>query len=330
MLKRAIIILVSIGLFVSADFLPVYAATATNPTDSGQALEIAPPVISLTVNPGQITTIPIYLRDISKTRLIVTGEANDFIAAGEDGTPKILLDPTEVSPYSMKNWVKNLPSLNLIPREVKAMTITLAVPQDASPGGHYGVIRFTATPPDLNDTGVSLSASLGALLLITVSGKITENVSVQQFAASKDGHVSSFFESAPFDLVEVFKNNGNIHEQPTGQIIVKDMFGRTFTGVNVNAPPRNVLPGSSRKFTQALDSHAIGTAMMFGRYTADMKITYGSARTVITSTISFWVIPYKIIAAVAIGGVLAFFVLRFVIRRYNRHIITQSQRSRRR
>src|SRR5579872_6683381 len=61
----------------------------TNPS-YGQALEIAPPVVELTANPGQSINTQIYLRDISSGPLIVSGEADDFAAAGENGTPKIL------------------------------------------------------------------------------------------------------------------------------------------------------------------------------------------------------------------------------------------------
>lgn len=332
MLKRLFITLTLITLvaFLSGASPAVLAATQTNPSNAGQALEIAPPIVNLTVNPGQTVQTSIYLRDIAKTNLIVTGQANDFVASGEDGTPKLLLDGDTSSPYSMKGWVAPLPGLNLIPQEIKAMTVTLNVPRDASPGGHYGVIRFTATPPDLQGTGVSLSASLGALMLITVTGNIHEALSVAEFSANQNEHTGWFFETPPINLVERLKNDGNIHEEPTGQIIIKDMLGRTFTGVNVNSPPHNILPASTRKFEETLDEHAFGKAVMFGRYTADLKLTYGASKTVLTSQISFWVIPYRLILGIIIGAIIAFFLLRFLIAGYNRRIVAKAQRIRRR
>lgn len=335
MLKRSLIILTLITLVAVYGGVSSTVLAATQTADSSnagksQALEIAPPIVNLTVNPGQTATASIYLRDIARTNLIVTGEANDFVAAGEDGTPKLLLNGDNSSPYSMKNWVTSLPTLNLIPQEIKAMTITLKVPKDASPGGHYGVIRFTATPAGAEGTGVSLSASLGALVLITVTGKINEDVSLSEFSANQDGHTSWFFETPPINLVERFKNSGNIHEEPTGQIVVKDMLGRTLTGLSINSPPHNILPASTRRFTETLDQHAYGKAMMFGRYTADLKVTYGASKTVLTSQISFWVIPYKLILGIIVGAIIAFFILRIVIRSYNRRIVARAQRIRRR
>src|ERR1700692_3700935 len=85
-----------------------FAATTTsqpNPVNNGQALEIAPPLIYLSVNPGQTVTTPIYIRDISSGDLIVTGQVNDFVAAGENGTPKIILNNDTNDPYSLKSWV---------------------------------------------------------------------------------------------------------------------------------------------------------------------------------------------------------------------------------
>ena len=332
MLKRLSLILTITSLVAVYYGLPIThalaATTGTNSINAGQALEIAPPVITLKVNPGQSVSVPIYLRDIAKTNLIVTGQANDFVAAGEDGTPKLLLDNNQSDPYSMSSWVVSLPSLTLIPREIKAMTVRLQVPKNATPGGHYGVIRFTATPPNLDATGVSLSASLGALLLVTVNGQIKEDVSIQEFSVNQNGHASSFFEAPPVSFVERFKNNGNVHEQPTGQVTVTDMFGRKFAVVNVNVPITNVLPDSTRKYEQVLDSAVIGNNAMFGRYTADLKATYGANKRVLTSQLTFWVIPYRLIAIIVIGLVGGFFALRFFIRRYNRFIIGQAQRGR--
>jgi hypothetical protein len=308
----------------------VLAATPVTPAQApaanvGQALEIAPPVINLKVNPGQTVSTQIYIRDVSNGNLIVTGEANDFVAAGEDGAPKVILDNNTNDPYSLRNWVAPLPSLNLIPKEIKSLTVTFKVPTDASPGGHYGTIRFTGRAPSLQGSGVSLSASIGALVLLTVSGDIKENLSVQEFTISKDGKAGSFFQSGPLTFTERLKNTGNVHVQPVGKVTVTDMFGRKLATVNVNQPPGNVLPNSTRKFTQNLDKSVIGDKKLFGRYKAKLEVTYGDKKQVLTSTKTFWVIPYRTVAIVIVALVAIFFIVRFAIKRYNRYILRRSQ-----
>lgn len=306
------------------------APAAQNPAPgSGQALEIAPPVISLNADPGQTIKTQISLRDITAERLKVTSQINDFEAAGEDGTPKILLEEGEASPFSIKTWVAPLPALLLEPRQIKNLPVTINVPANAAPGGYYGVVRFTATPPELEGTGVSLSASLGSLVLIRVKGKANEKMEVASFTVGKNGKSGKLFESAPLQFTERIKNTGNVFEQPTGQVVVKDMFGKVVGATNVNLPPRNVLPASTRKFEQPFDKSVIGNKKLFGKYTANLKITYGADKQTLTKSVTFWVIPYKLIAIVLAALVGGFFLIRFLIRRHNDRIVSRSRRGRR-
>jgi hypothetical protein len=306
------------------------AQTPTTPATPGQALEIAPPVLNLTADPGESIQANISIRDVSTSPLVVTSEVNDFTANGEDGTPKLLLEEGETSPYSLKAWVAPIPSLTLKPKQIESLPVTIRVPADAAPGGYYAVVRFTATPPELEDTGVSLSASLGTLILLRVNGDAKESISVEQFTASKDGTVGSVFDAAPLDFIVRLRNEGTVHQQPTGRIAVKDMFNNHIANVNVNLAQANVLPGSVRRFEAPLDKAVIGDRWLFGRYTADLTVTYGSAKDTTTSTMTFWIIPYKLIAAIILGLLLLFFIIRIALKRYNEYIIGQTRGRRRR
>jgi hypothetical protein len=324
--------LVTAGLSILAlligSFAPAMFASAQANTN-GQALEIAPPVVNLTADPGQTIKTQISLRDVSKGKLVVKGQVNDFVASGEDGTPKILLEDNDSNPYSLKKWISPLPELLLNPKQIENLPVTIKVPMNASPGGYYGVIRFTATPPELDGNGVSLSASLGALVLLKVNGNVKENLSIEEFSMNSPGKSGSLFESTPLQFVERIKNTGNMHEQPTGQITITDMFGKKVATVNINLPPRNILPQSIRKFEQSLDSSVLGDKKLFGKYTAELRVTYGANNQVVTSSKTFWVIPYTLIGIIILLVVGGFITLRILIKRYNRHIIKKAQKSHR-
>jgi hypothetical protein len=293
--------------------------TATPTPGAGQALEIAPPLLNLSGNPGQVIKTQLNLRDISSGNLLVSGQINDFTASGEDGTPKILLDATsDTTPYSIRDWVSTIPSITLKP-------VTISIPANASPGGHYGVVRFTGTAPDLNGQGVSLSASLGTLILLTVNGPITEKMSVAELSASKDGKKGTLFQSTPLNFLVRLKNEGNVHEQPAGQVVITDMFSKPVAALNINLPPRNVLPSSIRKFDMPLDSKVIGNKKLFGRYHAALTVTYGKDKKVVTQEMNFWVIPYKMIGIAIVVLVIGFFALRQLMRNYNQRIINKAQ-----
>ena len=293
---------------------------------SGQALEIAPPVLNLSGDPGETVRSEIILRDVSDSPLFVTNQINDFEAGGEDGTPRLLLDSDEESPYSMRSWFSPISELTLEPRTLTRLPISVNIPANAAPGGYFSVIRFTGTAPEVSGNGVGLSASIGALVFVEVSGDANEQLSVEEFYTAIGDTRSGLFQSAPVDFVVRLNNTGNTYEQPAGKIVVTDMFGNTVATVNVNLPPRNVLPGSIRKFEAPLDSSVIGNKFLFGPYTAELTVTYGSDDQTVMQKVSFWVIPYTLIALVIVGLIVAFFVLRMLIQRYNRYIIKQARK----
>lgn len=325
--RRIFLTAMAFSSVISLLSIPAFAA----PAGPGQALEIAPPVLSLKADPGETIKTTISLRDVSTSPLVVRNQINDFVARGEDGTPKILLDDSsETSPYSLKSWVQPLPQFTLKPKEVNKLALTIHVPKTAAPGGYYAVIRFTASPPGLDGSGVSLSASLGTLVLLRVNGDAKEAMSVAQFSATKNGESNWLFESPPITFVSRIKNDGSTHEQPVGQVAIKDMFGNAVANVNVNLNQSNVLPASIRRFESPLDSSVIGNRILFGRYTADLKMTYGSKGQTLTASTSFWVIPYRMIAFSLVLLVILFVVLRIALRRYNERLIERTRASRRR
>lgn len=295
-------------------------------TTGAQSLEIGPPVIILNGDPGQSVQAKISVRDISKGDLLVTNQINDFESNGEDGVPRIILDTEKTTPYSMKDWITPIEEVVLKSQQVKEFAVSINIPSNAAPGGYYGAIRFTGVPPELEGTGMSLSASLGALVLLRVNGEVKESVDIEEFSVNYKGRTGTLFETDPLTLVVRLKNNGNIHEQPSGNITVDDMFGKRIATMGVNSTAYNVLPQSTRKFEQVLESSNIGNKMLFGKYTATVNITYGDKKETITKKIEFWVIPYTLIACIIFALIAGFFLVRFLIRRYNDHILAKGSR----
>jgi hypothetical protein len=327
MKKSTTRIIIGLSVFMLALTL-AYTAPQAHAATGGQALEIGPPILNLSANPGQTIKANLSLRDISGGDLIVSNQINDFVAGGEDGTPKIILDTTVTSPYSIREWITPLPQLVLKSHEIRLIPVTISVPKNASPGGYYGVVRFTGTPPDVKGSGVSLSASLGALILLKVNGVAKESLTIEQFFANDGGNPGSLFEAAPIKFVTRLTNSGNIHEEPAGLVTITDMFNNTVATLPVNQPPHDILPGSIRRFEDSvLDSSNIGNKILFGLYHAKLDITYGADKKTATTEIRFWVIPYKAILGIVLGLVLLFFGFRYFIRRYNRLIIERAKNS---
>lgn len=288
---------------------------------AGQGLEISPPLIERDVDPGQSLTLEIRLRNVTTGSLLTQGSIEDFVAQGEDGQPKLLVEQNaEPSPYTFKPWVQSIANLKLVSQEAKTASVVINVPKDASPGGHYGVIRFSATPPELEGTGVSLSASIGTLVLLNVSGNVVKKASIAEFYAAQNGKKGSFFEKGPVTLGIRLKNEGSVHTKPTGTLRVTNMFGKETAVLSINENGGNILPQSIRKFEKELNKNHL-----FGRYKVEANIQYDGQN--LSQTLSFWVIPYKLIA-MGIGLLILLVVgLRVGIKRYNRYIIKKAKNS---
>lgn len=312
---------------------PVRASQHPAGLAPGQGLEISPPVLELSADPGQTQTVPIKIRNITSEFLVITAGVNDFVAKGEEGQPQIILDEAaEPGPYSLKKFVELPSSFQLGKDEIETVNVRITVPRNASPGGHYGVVRFTGQPPGAQE-GVALSASVGTLVLLNVSGAVKEKAEFSTFFVSqsrkgqKPGESvcgsggRSWYEAGPLCFTERFTNQGNVHIKPTGKVEVTNIFQRKVASLDLNAnPARNVLPNSIRKFEQPWNKK-----FLFGRYRATANVVYGNNHT-LTKSLVFWVIPWKLLALLLMLLLTAVWLVRRSLRRYNQRVIDRARK----
>jgi uncharacterized protein YpmS len=320
---RKILIGFIVTVFILVGFIkmPVGAQEANN--NAAQGVQISPTLVQLNASKGKIYNIDLSVTNVTGSDLLYKTSVSDFNASGETGSPHIFID-TKLSPTaSIRTWVNAIPDFTLGAHKTQTVIAQITIPDNAEPGGHYGVIQFSGTAPTINSTGVGLSASAGVLVLIRVEGAITEKASLASFYTSltQNGKESSFFENGPVYFVVRIQNEGNIHVEPVGNIAVTDMFGGLVTNIPINSDKSNVLPNSIRRFIDA----KVNKDWMFGEYTANLTMGYGSNGQAITSTINFWVIPYKIILAILLIVVTVIFILRRLIKVYNKRIIEKAK-----
>ena len=241
---------------------------------------------------------------------------NDFGAKNESGDPEIILDPSETTQYSMRQWVGPQPDVKLNSQQTKIFAMTIQVPKDAEPGGHYAIIRFTGAQDNPGGGAkVAQAASVGTLILMRIGGNISESLRFIDLYASKDGHRGSLFYNGPITFTERLRNEGSVHEKPTGQIIVRNIFGKTVATFEVNPGLHNVLPGSVRRFDQTWKGK-----FLVGPYTAETSLKYGPQSRVISSSVTIWFFPWKEILMLIGGLCLLWFGFRFYLRRRDRKV----------
>lgn len=309
-----------IALAVIAGLIHV-APTYAQATDAAaaQGIQVSPTIVELNAEKGKTYTISLKVTNVTLTKLAYTTSINDFNSNSETGAANVLLDSSLPPNASVINWVSTEREFTLDTHESRVLTAQVTVPSNAEPGGHYGVIRFSGHAPDVSGTGVGLSASTGMLLLIRVDGDIKESASLASFYTASGDKQTSFFENAPIKFVTRIKNDGNIHVKPVGNIVLTDAFGNTVETIAVNDTKSNVLPSSIRRFENDYNK-----GWMFGLYTANLTLGYGTTGQAITNTITFWVIPYKLILVGLLVLATFVFIVSRLIKVYNRHIIAKA------
>ncbi len=297
------------------------AATAqSSDANAAQGLQISPASVELNAEKGKTYTLKIKILNVTGSDLVYASSSHDFGAQNETGSPRILTDGSLPASASVRSWISSINQFTLRGHESRDLNVTVTIPSNAEPGGHYGILSLSGRAPEMNNPGVGLTASTGLLILIRVDGPINEKVSLASFATEKNGQHQSFFETSPINFVTRLKNEGNVHVKPAGTITIHDMFGGLVASLPVNEKLGNVLPGSIRRFEAELSKD-----WMIGRYSADLTLGYGTTGQAITNTIGFWVIPYKLI----LGGLLVLSTVVFIFSRmikvYNRRIIAKSK-----
>jgi len=314
----------AVGLLIVANITaPIFAKPAMAATNSGNGFRVSPPRYELTIKSGQSQTVSLFVQNLANSKVTAQPVINDFTASdNESGQPQLILDPNKSAPQnSFKPLVQTIPDTSIAPLERKEIKVTLSVPANATPGGYYGAVRFSPVYTTSGPANVSLTASVGTLFLITVPGNLTEKLSITGFDAAKNGKAGTFFNSGPITLVTRLKNEGNIHLQPFGKIVIKNTFGKVVyqTELNNSQPRGNILPASVRKF-----ENPINLKHLFGKYTAVGNFAYGSNGNIISVKKTFYVIPYVLIIIILLVILFLIFVLPRLIRAYNQRIIAKA------
>jgi hypothetical protein len=265
------------------------AQNATN------GLSAIPPRSEIEVKAGQANTQSIKVRNESTETKTITVSVRDFIVSDNQGTPNFIdnLSDSLNNRWAASSWIQlSTTSLTLKPGETKALSLTVMPPQNALPGGHYAAVVYSPDATSVGAyTGASVQTNVGTLVYVTVPGDINQSALIQNFSAPK------FSEFGPIDFQATIKNSSDIHIQPVGAITVKNWLGGKTAQLNLNQT--NIFPYTTRDFQNTLDKK-----WLFGRYKATMQAVYGTAGGLISATIFFWVIPWRlillIIAAVAV------------------------------
>jgi len=304
------------------------------------ALTLIPPSLEFGVNPGEISETSVKVYNETAETLELYTEVTNFTASGETGQPAF---DFEAPLAGLASWIEvEAGPISVEPGERQEIPVTVNVPLEADPGGHYAAIFFVDEPPEVGAGQVKVASKLGTLLLAKVAGDIEEAGSLVEFLS---GDNQTTFARLPIEFFARFQNSGNVHLRPTGTITITNLFGGESGVIDINAAEGATLPDTIRKYEaiweKAQVEEANGNAWNnfwtefgnerknfgLGRYKATLNLTYGAASDMTASSeLTFWVWPWRVIVISALLLFVVIWLLIWLIKRYNAWLVKKAQK----
>lgn len=269
----------------------------------------------LLLDPGESQRVTLKIFNNGTGPIIGKLSTADVIVNDNDGTP-IFLERGEskqlANKFSLATWIA-LPfnQIAIAPNDKTVFDVTVSVPTDAKPGGRYGAVIFEAIPPQISNSETTdqegqalITPRIASLFYVTVSGTPLEQALINNL------RVPGFSEYGPIKVMAEIANRGDIHITPKGLFTVSDWFGRNVFQTKMEEV--NIFPEVSRNF-EAM----IGETLMIGRYKLHLSASYGNQGKLVEGYKYFWVIPWRIILAIA----LTLSILLIIIKNYRKKVI---------
>lgn len=281
-------------------FLLFFSPKSIN-AQEGRSISVVPPKFELFANPGDIVTERIKITNNSGVVSTYSILIEDFGSTGEEGQV-VLEEEGADAKYSLASWIE--PSereIILQPNEEKTLVFNINVPRDAEPGGHYASLLLQSAVDQNAATeggaAAQVSQRIGNLVLLRVSGNISESAQIETFEAPARS------QTGPVNFTLRVKNDGNVHIRPKGTIIITDLFGRKVDELPLEGA--NVLPGATRKMDTAWEKENL-----LGSYTATLVATYGQQSLPLTAATKFNVISNTtlVIGSIALVALVIFLI----------------------
>ena len=203
------------------------------------------------------------------------------------------------------------------------MQYTITLPTDAAPGARYGIFRFIANGGPGADEGVTLTASLGTIIIVNTPGNAIELITFKDMEiVDAGGNPGTLFEAAPDRANIILANEGNTFVQPFGSVEVKNWSGDVVQAVEFNAGETRpgLLPQSQRQFEVKLEN-----VSGYGKYTVSANISYGDGTNIIPATITFWVIPWKLLLIALVVVAVLIVAANRGLKIYKRNVIKSTK-----
>ncbi|MFQ5524359.1 MAG: hypothetical protein ACE5F5_12435 [Acidimicrobiia bacterium] len=277
-------------------------ALAQEPGDSSMHYSITPSRLEVRVGPGESFQFAIQVVNHSDQPLSLITYVDDVDIPAND-----LLEPDELA-FTASRWARfTAETLQVAPLSTAEGIIIVEIPEDTPAGGYHAIAYFQAVGPEV-EQGVVAVGRLGATLLLEVAPSGTNLrrealVSETTLDVQWDGLFSPRVEGRT-----TIDNIGDLHLTVGG--LDQYRFWPGSGSHEEKIGPATVLRGTRHSFISTIDD-----VPLFGKVSLTSELVYQVGPNdlpVILTQASVWVIPWALIAFVAllVGATVGHRVLR--------------------
>ena len=289
-----------------------------NQQSDGFSLQVTPSPIISTIEPGKNSEIEFKVKNGSAKPEKLKLELKSF----EIDSVSTEVQIKDETPSEVKDFVSfSEPEFTAQPGEWFTQKLRVNTPRDAGFTYNFVILISRASAPEKVEGGSALEGSVAIFTLLSINRPdAIKKLEITSFSSPK-----KLYEYAPAKFDLVVKNTGNTFVQPEGNIFIGRSANEKvpISVIQINPGNGYTIPGSSRTLNSSWEDGfprrndkgdliwdwSKLSQIRLGKYTAVATVVYddGQRDNVVTSTLSFWIIPWKILL-----GILLFLIILLV------------------
>jgi P pilus assembly chaperone PapD len=266
-------------------------------------ISVWPTWVELTVNGGEQAGKTINVVNQGSEPIRVMTYTSDFSIDREGNF--LFSEPGHES-YSASKWLSlEETELEIAPGESREVEVSISVPAEVEPGGHYAALFFEAVPSS-NEGAISISTRIPSLFYLTVPGVTEADISANADIVSL--MMPGIAEKGPVEMGVMVRNSGNVHLTVAAKAHIASSWGNAS---ELGLGQVVVLPN-----TEALMKGTLQEMPLFGRVKASVVIGYLDQNGELVNksqTAEFWIVPWSLIGIIV--GVMGVMVPAIIVLR---------------
>ena len=251
-------------------------------------IKVWPTSVELTVGHGETATKTINIQNLGSEPIMLQAYVMDF-SKNRNGD-FVFSEPGHES-YSASRWLSvNSFDLELAPAQSQEVKVTVSVPAQVEPGGHYAALFFETIPPS-SEGSVSISTRIPTLFYITVPGVTEAEVFSNAEIASL--LLPGIAGGGSLEAGVVVHNSGNVHLTVAAKAYFDGYWGGSS---ELDLGQTIILPNSDGVLKEKWRE-----SPLFGRVRASVVIGYLDQKGELVNksqTAEFWVVPWSIVGII--------------------------------